>query len=105
MKQLLSVILISILITGFSVQKFDSHELTQMVITLPGLNTEKLQRDIENDIQNLPGIKFIDTSLSSKTLIIHYESRKLSPYRIGYVIQKWGCHPGESTYHSVVAVQ
>ena len=63
MKQLIPVIIIVILLTAFTVQRFDSHEITQMVVTLPELNSRALQKDLETDINNLSGVQFIETSL------------------------------------------
>ncbi|SVC06211.1 uncharacterized protein METZ01_LOCUS259065, partial [marine metagenome] len=37
MKQLLLVSIFSILLTAFTVQKYDSDDMTQMVMALPGL--------------------------------------------------------------------
>ena len=105
LKQLLPVILFSILLTAFTVQKYDSSEITQMVVTLPGLNSKALQMDLEADIHNLPGVQFIETSLISQTLILNYDPRKLSLVKIEHILHKWGCSPGESFFQNVVAMK
>ena len=101
MKQLLPVILFSILITAFTVQKYDSREITQMVVTLPELNSIALQKDLETDIHNLAGIQFIETSLSSKTLILNYNARKLSLVDVDHILNKWGCSVGEVSFNTI----
>ena len=73
MNQLLPVIIFSTLLTAFTVKQFDSPEIIQMVVTLPQLNSKSLQENLELDIQKLSGIKFIDISLISKTLILNYD--------------------------------
>ena len=105
MKHLFSLFLFSILLTAFTVQGFDSFEITQMVITLPDLNSKELQMDLEKDIQNLSGIKFIETSLLSKTLIINYDARKLSYKEVEHILTKWGCSPGESYFQNIVSMK
>ena len=95
------VTLFTILLTAFTVQKFDSHDLTQMVVTLPELDSTTMQRDLEEDIHNLSGIKFIETSLSSQTLIINYDARKLSLEKFDHILHKWGCIPGESSFQTI----
>ena len=105
MKQLLPVIIITILLTAFTVQKIDSKEITQMVVTVPELNSKALQMDLETDINKLPGIKFIETSLISKTLILNYDSHKLSLEEVDHILHKWGCSPGESSFHSLVSMK
>ena len=98
MKQLIPITLFSILITAFTVQKLDSKELTQLVVTLPELNSRALQKDLEADIHNLPGIQFFETSLISQTMILNYDASKLSLDDFDYVLQKWGCNPGELSF-------
>ncbi len=105
MKQLLSIIPFAILLTAFTVQKYDYDEITQMVVTLPGLNSKALQMDLEEDIHNLSGIKFIETSLKSKTLILNYDSQKLSPKEIKHVLNKWSCMPGESSFQTLISMR
>ena len=105
MKQLLLVTIFTILLTAFTVQKLDSKEITQMVITVPELNSKELQQDLEADIHNLPGIKFIETSLISKTLILNYDAHKLSLDEVDHILHKWGCSLGESSFHNLVSMK
>ena len=72
---------------------------------LPGLNSKALQMDLEADMHNLSGIHFIETSLSSQTLIINYDARKLSYQEVEHILKKWGCSPGESYFQNIVSMQ
>ena len=101
MKHIFSLVLFSILLTAFTVQGFDSFEITQMVITLPDLNSKQLQMDLEADIQNLSGIQFIETSLMSKTLVMNYDAKKTSAKKVDQVLQKWGCESGKSSFRAI----
>ena len=105
MKQLLLVTTFTILLTAFTVQKLDSKEITQMVMTLPELNSKALQKDLESDILNLPGIEFIETSLISKTLILNYNAHKLSLDEVDHILNKWGCSTGKSSFHNLVSMK
>ena len=86
---------------AFTVKRFDSPKIIQMVITLPELNSKAIQMDLEADIKNLSGIEFIETSLLSQTMILNYDSRKLSINEFDYILQKWGCRAGESSFQSL----
>ena len=85
----------------FTIGKIDSREITQMVVTLPELNSKELQEDLEKDIYNLSGIQFMETSLISKTLILNYDANKLSLEDFNHIFQKWGCLPGESSFQNI----
>jgi len=77
LKQLLLLIIISILFAAFTVQKGISTELTQLVVTIPELTSSDLQKKLEVDFSNLGGVQFCETSLLTKTLILKYDSKKL----------------------------
>ena len=105
LKQLLPVTMFTILLTAFTVQKLDSKEIIQMVITVPELNSKALQNDLEADIHKLSGIKFIETSLISKTLILNYDAHKMSLDEVDHILNKWGCSPGESSFHNLLSMK
>ena len=86
---------------AFTVKRFDSPKIIQMVITLPELNSKAIQMDLEADMHNLSGIEFIETSLLSKTMILNYDSRKLSFNEFDYILQKWGCRAEKSSFQSL----
>ena len=90
---------------AFAIHGFDSPEITEMVVTLPTLDSREMQKNIEIDIHKLPGIKFVETSLSSKTLILNFDSKKFSMQLIENVLEKWDCDPGEFSFRNVVSMQ
>ena len=105
MKQLLTVTIFTILLTALTLQKFDSKEITQMVVTVPELNSIELQKDLETDINKLSGIEFIESSLISKTMILNYDAHKLSLEEVDHILHKWGCSLGESSFHNLVSMK
>ena len=105
LKQLTYVILFTLGITAITVHGFDSQEITEMVVVLPGLNSREMQNNLEVDIHKLPGIKFVETSLSSKTLILNYDSNKLSHQSIEHVLKKWDCNSGEFSFRNIVSMK
>ena len=101
MKQLLLLIIISILFAAFTVQKNIPAELTQLVVTIPELTSSDLQKKLEVDFSNLGGVQFCGTSLLTKTLILKYDSKKVSSEEIEYVFRKWECKPGKFSYQKL----
>ena len=101
MKQLLLLIILSIFFAAFTVQKNISAELTQLVVTIPELTSSDLQKKLEVDFSNLGGVQFCETSLLTKTLILKYDSKKLSSDEIEYVFRKWECKPGKFSYQKL----
>ena len=86
---------------AFAVQKKSPDELTQLVVTVPELNSPDIQEDLELDFNKLKGVQFCETSLLTKTLILKYDSRKIATADIANVFRKWECNPGEFSYQKL----
>tara|TARA_B100000315_G_scaffold238031_1_gene255414 strand:+ start:47 stop:328 length:282 start_codon:yes stop_codon:yes gene_type:complete len=91
----------SILFTAFAVQKNNSVELTQLVVTIPELNSISLQTDLEMDFNKMGGVQFCETSLLTKTMVLKYNSRKIAQTEIKNVFRKWECNPREYYYQKL----
>ena len=91
----------SILFTAFAVQKNNSVELTQLVVTIPELNSISLQTDLEMDFNKMGGVQFCETSLLTKTMVLKYNSRKIAQTEIKNVFRKWECNPREYSYQKL----
>ncbi|MBC8257014.1 MAG: hypothetical protein H8E85_06865 [Candidatus Marinimicrobia bacterium] len=101
MKQLLSIFIFSILFAAFAVQNNTPAKLTQLVVTIPELNSSVLQKNLELEFKNLGGVKICETSLMTKTLMMNYDPRKVGQNEIENVFQKWECNPGKYTYQKL----
>jgi len=101
MKQLFSFFIISILFATFAFQKNTPVELTQLVVTIPELNSSKLQKNLELEFKNMRGVKLCETSLMTKTLMMNYDHRKVKQNEIENVFQKWECNPGSYSYQKL----
>ena len=86
---------------AFSVQKNNSAELTQLVVTIPELNSISLQTDLEMDFNKMGGVQFCETSLLTKTMVLKYNSRKIAQTEIKNVFRKWECNPREYYYQKL----
>ena len=98
MKQFLLLIAISIVFSAFTVTKYSSVNITQLVVTIPELATSDMKKKLEMDFNNISGVRRCEASLMTKTLMMKYDVRKVSSDEIYSVFQKWGCTPGEYSY-------
>ena len=101
MKQFLLLITITILIAAFTVNKYSSVDITQLVVTIPELTTSDLQGKLEIDFNNLSGVIKCETSIMTKTLMMKYDDNKVGPDEIQSVFLKWGCTPDEYSYQKL----
>ena len=61
--------------------------------------------DVIDAIENVIEIEFVETSLMSKTMVINFDSEKVSPVDIEHILDKWECSVGASSFQSLVAMQ
>jgi len=101
MKQFFLLIIISILLAAFTVQKNNSIKLTQLVVTIPELTTSDLQKNLEMDLNKIRGVQLCETSLMTKTLMLNYDPRKVNKNEIDHVFQKWECQPDQYSYQKI----
>ena len=101
MKQFALLIIISIFFAAFTVQKNNSLEFTQLVVTIPELTNSNLQKNLEIDLNNIRGVKLCETSLMTKTLMLNYDPRKVKQNEIDHVFKKWECTPDQYSYHKI----
>ena len=101
MKQLLTLVILLISLTAITVHKYNSNDTIQMIVQLPELKSKDLQKDLESDINDLSGVKFLETSLMSRTMLLNYDSRKVSPNDIENILHKWGCNSSESSFRKL----
>tara|TARA_Y100001970_G_C14159669_1_gene817778 strand:- start:617 stop:901 length:285 start_codon:yes stop_codon:yes gene_type:complete len=87
--------------TAITVHRFNSEEITQIILSLPRLNSSSMQIDLEKDLKRLSGVKFIESSIISKTMVLNYDSKVLSPKYIYSILEKWGCKDYESSFRKI----
>ena len=89
------------LVWNLAVQNNNSAELTQLVVTIPELNSISLQADLEMDFNKMGGVQFCETSLLTQTMVLKYNSRKIALTEIENVFRKWECNPSEYSYQKL----
>tara|TARA_B100000945_G_C20374877_1_gene594042 strand:- start:978 stop:1286 length:309 start_codon:yes stop_codon:yes gene_type:complete len=98
MKQILSLIIISIVFAAFALQSDEFRKLTQLVVIVPELNSSEIQKNLEIEFARLNGVVKCETSLMTKTLMINYDSHKVTQKEIENIFNKWECSPNEFSY-------
>ena len=101
MKQYFLFISVSVVIVVFTVKKYNPIDVTQLVVMIPELSTVVLKEKLELDFNKMKGVSKCETSLMTKTMLMKFDARKVSPEAIQSVFQKWGCTPGEYSYQKL----
>ena len=101
LKQIIPLILLSIVFAIFTAQKTSSLYLTQLVVTISGESQALLYESLEKDFSKMNGVKLCETSLMTKTLILNFDSQKVKTTDIKSVLKKWECSPDEYSYRKL----
>ena len=101
MKQFFLLIAISIVFATFTVKKYNPKDVTQLVVTIPQLSIPGLKEKLELDFNNMTGVSKCEASLMTKTMLMKYDAREVSPEQIQSIFQKWSCTPGEYSYQKL----
>ena len=101
MKQLYLLLIFPLFVALFAIVKYNPENITQMVVTIPELSTEKLQKKLEMDFIKMKGVSACETSLMTKTMLMKYDSRVVSYNAINGIFQKWGCNPQDYSYKKI----
>ena len=91
LKQTLTVICLFILFI-FIINGNDIKKTTEVTITIPKLNSNKLTNQIKNEISQYKNIDFIEGSIESKTLVIRVDEASFNKSDIDKLLFKWGCN-------------
>ena len=101
MKQYFLFIAVSVLFAAFTMEKYNPVDVTQLVVTIPELSTLGLKEKLELDFNNMTGVSKCEASLMTKTMLMKYDAREVSPEQIQSIFQKWSCTPGEYSYQKL----
>ena len=105
MKQLLPLIIILLLFAAITVQNNSSENLTQLVVSIPELSRSDLKNNLVQNLNKLKGVTYCETSLSTKTLVLNFDSRKVKITDIENILRKWECRPNQFFYQKLSSTQ
>tara|TARA_Y100001970_G_scaffold198234_1_gene241171 strand:+ start:48 stop:356 length:309 start_codon:yes stop_codon:yes gene_type:complete len=101
MKRLYFLLIFPLFVAVFAIVKYNPENLTQMVVTIPELSNEFIQKKLEMEFIKIKGVSVCETSLMTKTMLMEYDARIISYDTFNGIFQKWGCTPQEHSYKKI----
>ena len=81
-----------IIISGFYFKNnFFSVNSAEFILNVHNLNTDQIIYSLKEDFNKQPGVKFIDASLMTKTIILKVDNNQLEIATIEDLLSNWGC--------------
>ena len=79
----------------------DNYKGTEVTITIPQLNNDRIKNQLENEFKKDRTIEYIDSSLLTNTIVIKVDDRVYSQRKIEHILEKWGCNSIDYYYRKL----
>ena len=99
--KLLLPLSLSFLLAFFILVGIKKQNTAEVIIGVNNLNTTSMIEVLEEDFNNHHGIKFIDASLSTNTIILQVEDNDLEVAVIDDLLGNWGCSIKDINYRII----
>ena len=99
MKLFTSATLIFVILSSFYFKNtLYSSNSAELILNVKNLNTEQIIYSLKDDFNKQPGVKFIDASLMTKTIILKVDNNQLEIATIEDLLSNWGCSIDDIDY-------
>lgn len=90
MKQI-TLLTISFFLFGLFFFRDTIYADTQVVLRVAGMENQKLQINLEKELNSLNGVEKCEASLSTKTIILKIDDDIIGKKDLSRVLNKWNC--------------
>ena len=70
---------------------FNQKKTTEVILSVDNMNSTQVLKSIKEDFNNFKGIRFIDASLVTETIIFEVKNDNIDISNIDNILSKWGC--------------
>ena len=102
LKQIIGLIVVSLIFVLLVSGDANSMDVTQVVVTIPNLNSFEIQKQIEKEFSSLNGMNCCKSSLVTHTLTLQYNDQKIKRTDIEKILLKWGCEPERYSFNKLI---
>ena len=85
------IILITSIFFLLAFNSYNKNNKAEVIINVSNLNSSKVMESLEKDFNNYSGIKFIDGSLMSNTIVLEVEDNDIEISTLNGLLENWGC--------------
>ena len=91
MKNLFTTLIIFTFILIFNIALTSTNTDVEVVIQAPELNNRQIVSKVIDEFNRLGGVSHVEAAIATQTMMIIYDSKKLSNKTIRDIFLKWGC--------------
>ena len=79
----------------------DTPKTTEVTITVPQLNSVKIENHLKNEMKKNNHIDYINSSLMTNTIVLRVNDKQFSKKKIEKILHKWGCQASDFYYRKL----
>tara|TARA_B110000263_G_scaffold206380_1_gene187344 strand:- start:155 stop:469 length:315 start_codon:yes stop_codon:yes gene_type:complete len=99
------IISATIILVSLTINNYNQKNRAEVIINVNNLNSPKIMDSLEKEFNDYSGIKFIDGSLMSNTIVLEVEDNDIQISTLNQLLENWGCTIESISYRILNSVQ
>ena len=99
------IISATIILVALTINNYNQKNRAEVIINVNNLNSPKIMDSLEKEFNDYSGIKFIDGSLMSNTIVLEVEDNDIQISTLNQLLENWGCTIESISYRILNSVQ
>ena len=99
------IISATIILLALTINTYNQKNKAEVIINVNNLNSPKIMDSLEKEFNDYSGIKFIDGSLMSNTIVLEVEDNDIQISTLNQLLENWGCTIESISYKILNSVQ
>jgi len=99
------IISATIILVSLTINNYNQKNRAEVIINVNNLNSPKIMDSLEKEFNDYSGIKFIDGSLMSNTIVLEVEDNDIQISTLNQLLENWGCTIESISYKILNSVQ
>jgi hypothetical protein len=85
------IVIISLVLSSLFILNNYQKNKAEVIIGVNNLNSPRIMNSLKKDFNNHSGIKFVDGSLMSNTIVLEIEDNNIEVSTLSKLLENWGC--------------
>ena len=99
------IISATIILVSLTINNYNQKNRAEVIINVNNLNSPKIMDSLEKEFNDYSGIKFIDGSLMSNTIVLEVQDNDIQISTLNQLLENWGCTIESISYKILNSVQ
>ncbi len=99
------IISATIILLALTINTYNQKNKAEVIINVNNLNSPKIMDSLEKEFNDYSGIKFIDGSLMSNTIVLEVQDNDIQISTLNQLLENWGCTIESISYRILNSVQ